>query len=566
MSLQFLRPEWLWALLLVPVLWGWQRRSRQEANNPWDGVIDAHLQAHVLHAGKAQVLKHAWLWPLMALLAILALAGPSWRQAEQPLWQHGRALVVALDLSSTMLAQDLPPSRLLQARAKLAQLLAHRRGGQIALLAFADDAHVVSPLTDDHANIALFIEALSPHIMPQDGQRPAAAIAQAVKLLHQGGAQQGDILLLTSSADAPAINAARDAATQGFKVSVIALGSEAGDEIRMRDGHMLKTRLDSASLKQLAAAGGGAMQLLRHDVADLQALGLLESTQVQAQDGAGRSGNVRKDEGYWLLLPLMLLSLLLLRRRAVLGLGLVLMLASVQMPVHAQTQDGAKRSWWLRPDQQQYRILREGDAAYRAGDYARAAQAYAQVSGAQARYNLGNALAQSGQYQQAIAAYDQALADNLQMDDARANRATVERLLQQQQQQQQSSSSMAEPPQPQSADGQSQQSDAQGGSQSQTQNSTQELQRQAAAQQAAAQAEQAQQQAMDRALAAADTSAKSAQGRPEKAATDSAASAQHEQQQAVEAWLRRVPDTPGDWLRQKFWLEHQRRRAGGEVQ
>ncbi|PJK01681.1 hypothetical protein CO611_00945 [Lysobacteraceae bacterium NML03-0222] len=562
MSLQFLRPEWLWALLLLPVLWGWQRR-RREASNPWNGVIDAHLQGHVLHAGKAQALKRAWLWPLAALLAILALAGPSWRQGEQPLWQHGRALVVALDLSSTMLAKDLPPSRLLQARAKLAQLLENRSGGQMALLAFADDAHVVSPLTDDHANIALFIEALSPHIMPQDGQRPAAAIAQAVKLLHQGGVQQGDILLLTSSADASAINAARDAATQGFKVSVIGLGSEAGDEIRMRDGHMLKTRLDSASLKQLAAAGGGAMQLLRHDVADLQALGLLESTQVQAQDGVGRSGNVRKDEGYWLLLPLMLLSLLLLRRGAVLGLGLVLMLASVQMPVHAQTQDGAKRSWWLRPDQQQYRILREGDAAYRAGDYARAAQAYAQVSGAQARYNLGNALAQSGQYQQAIAAYDQALAEKPQMDDARANRATVERLLQQQQQ---SSSSMAEPPQPQSADGQSQQSDAQGGSQPQTQNPAQELQRQAATQQAAAQAGQAQQQAMNRALAAADTSAKSAQGRPEKAATDSAASAQHEQQQAVEAWLRRVPDTPGDWLRQKFWLEHQRRRAGGDGQ
>lgn len=555
MSLQFLRPEWLWALLLLPVLWGWQRR-RREASNPWNGVIDAHLQGHVLHAGKAQALKRAWLWPLMALLAILALAGPSWRQGEQPLWQHGRALVVALDLSSTMLAKDLPPSRLLQARAKLAQLLENRSGGQMALLAFADDAHVVSPLTDDHANIALFIEALSPHIMPQDGQRPAAAIAQAVKLLHQGGAQQGDILLLTSSADASAINAARDAAAQGFKVSVIGLGSEAGSEIRMRDGHILKTRLDSASLKQLAAAGGGAMQLLRHDASDLQALGLLESTQVQAQDGAERSGNVRKDEGYWLLLPLMLLSLLLLRRGAVLGLGLVLMLASVQMPVHAQTQDGAKRSWWLRPDQQQYRILREGDAAYRAGDYARAAQAYAQVSGAQARYNLGNALAQSGQYQQAIAAYDQALAEKPQMDDARANRATVERLLQQQQQQQPSAA----------ADGQSQQPDAQGSSQPQTQNPAQELQRQAAAQQAAAQAEQAQQQAMDEALAAASATAKTAQDSREKADANTAASAQHEQQQAVEAWLRRVPDTPGDWLRQKFWLEHQRRRAGGDGQ
>ncbi|MDO4708658.1 MAG: VWA domain-containing protein [Pseudomonadota bacterium] len=563
MSLQLLRPEWLWALLLLPLLWWWQRRKRQ-AKSPWHGVIDAHLQPHVLRPGKAQALTSAWLWPLAAALAILALAGPSWRQLEQPLWQHGRALVVAMDLSSSMQAQDLPPSRLLQARAKLAQLLEKRSGGQVALLVFADDAHMVSPLTDDHANIALFIEALAPHIMPQDGQRPARAIALAVKLLRQGGAQEGDILLLTSAADAAAISAAADAAAQGFKVSVIALGSESGSEIRMGDGRIFKTRMDSASLKQLAAAGQGAMLPLRHDAGDLQALGLLESTDLRKPDAGGRSGQVPQDEGYWLLLPLLLLSLLLLRRSALLAVALALMLAT-GLPAPVVAQEMPRRSWWLRPDQQQYRILREADAAYRAGDYARAAQAYAQVPGAQARYNLGNALAQSGQYQQAIAAYGEALAYRPQMEDARANRAAVERLLRQQQQQQQPSSSAGEQSPPQSAGGQSQQPGAQGNSQPQGQNQNQELQPQAAAQQAAAEARQAQRQAMNQALAAAGTSAKTAQHSPEKAA-DSGAAAQHEQQQALEAWLRRVPDTPGDWLRQKFWLEHQRRRAGGDGQ
>ncbi|PJK07736.1 hypothetical protein CO610_08875 [Lysobacteraceae bacterium NML95-0200] len=559
MSLQFLRPEWLWALLALPLLWWWLQRKRY-AENPWDGVIDAHLQPHLLSAGKAQALKRAWLWPLAALLAILALAGPSWRQSEQPLWQHGRALVVAMDLSSSMLAKDLPPSRLLQARAKLAQLLENRSGGQVALLAFADDAHVVSPLTDDHANVALFIESLSPQIMPQDGQRPARAIAMAVKLLRQGGAQQGDILLLTSSADAPAINAARDAAAQGFKVSVIGLGSEAGSELQLSDGRMHTTRMDSASLKQLAAAGGGDMLPLRHDAGDLQALGLLDSSHPGKLDAGGRSGVVRQDGGYWLLLPLMLLSLLLLRQRAVFGLALVLMLAGISpAPADAQTQQMPERSWWLRPDQQQYRILREADAAYRAGDYDKAAQAYARVPGAQARYNLGNALARSGQYQQAIAAYGQALAENPQMNDARANRAAVERLLQQQQQQQ-SSSAGGEPPHPQAADESAHPGQTQGSPQPDAQNPAQDAEKDAGQRQAAEDARQAQQQAMDKALAEADAPGKAAENARESAVQ----AAQREQQQAVDAWLRRVPDTPGDWLRQKFWLEHQRRRAGGD--
>ena len=138
--LHFLRPQWLWALMALPLLaWAWHRRRLRDS--AWRGAVDAHLLPHLLDRGESR----RGIAALCALLAgfgigVLALAGPSWRQGEQPLL-HGEApLVVALDLSSAMLASDLPPSRLLQARAKLATLLRQRNGGQVGLVVFADDA------------------------------------------------------------------------------------------------------------------------------------------------------------------------------------------------------------------------------------------------------------------------------------------------------------------------------------------------------------------------------------------------------------------------------------------
>ena len=102
-----------------------------------------------------------------------------------------------------MRAPDLVPSRLAQARAKLATLLRERQGGEIGLVAWADDAYTVAPLTADAGNIALFLDALAPEVMPVDGHRPERAITHAATLLHQAGFERGDILLVTMILDDP---------------------------------------------------------------------------------------------------------------------------------------------------------------------------------------------------------------------------------------------------------------------------------------------------------------------------------------------------------------------------
>ena len=127
-QLHFVRPHWLWALVALPVLaawWHWQRRRA----SVWREHVDPHLLPHLVEPGASRSGLGGLAVRLLACaLAVLALAGPSWRQGEVALQQDGRALVVVLDLSDAMLASDLPPSRLAQARAWLAGMLAAHEG------------------------------------------------------------------------------------------------------------------------------------------------------------------------------------------------------------------------------------------------------------------------------------------------------------------------------------------------------------------------------------------------------------------------------------------------------
>ena len=137
-ELRFLRPLWLAGLLLLPVVaWWWHVQAPRRG--VWQDAVDPHLLRHLVDAagGAPRRAWARWSGLLAAALALVALAGPSVRKVELPLWQSKAPLVVVLDLSSATLARDLPPSRLAQARAKIATLLRERAGGQVALVAFA---------------------------------------------------------------------------------------------------------------------------------------------------------------------------------------------------------------------------------------------------------------------------------------------------------------------------------------------------------------------------------------------------------------------------------------------
>ena len=186
----FIRPLWLIALLpavLIFVLFLKQRFSRGN----WAAVCDEALMPFILEDG-ATTKSYGMLVVLMsaAVLGVFALAGPTWERLETPTFSSDAALVIALDLSPTMNATDIKPSRLARARFKIADILRQRKDGLTALVVYSADAFTVTPLTNDTATIENQLNALESSIMPAAGKNTVAALQQSVDLLKQAGQQK----------------------------------------------------------------------------------------------------------------------------------------------------------------------------------------------------------------------------------------------------------------------------------------------------------------------------------------------------------------------------------------
>ncbi|HEU4663756.1 MAG TPA: VWA domain-containing protein [Dokdonella sp.] len=451
----FLRPAALLLFLALPLCWYAWRHGRTDAG-AWRGAVDAHLLPHLLErvdggSGRAGLALAAALW----VLASLALAGPAWEREPMPLYRNQAARVLALELAPSMGAQDVKPSRLERARYKLDDILTRSRDHQSALLGYAGDAFVAAPLTDDVETVRNLVDALDPTTMPVTGNATGRAIDAAAELIEQAGLHRGEIVLLADSAGHDATAAARRAHKRGFDVSVLGIGTAAGAPVALAQGDFLKdddgnvviSRLDESALRAVAAAGGGRYATLTADGADLDTL--LAST-VDVDTGAGRTdGEAQsarwRDRGPWLLLALLPLALASFRR------GWLMMIAFVAFAPTPRAHAASLRDLWQRADQQTAAALAAGDAkqaaelaptpewrggaAYRGGDFAAAESAYAHAAGADGAYNRGNALAKLGRYEEAIAAYDEALGLEPGMADALANRKAVEDFMRQRKQQ-----------------------------------------------------------------------------------------------------------------------------------
>ena len=193
----FLRPLWL-AALPVGVWFCWYVWRRMQQGGSWRTACDPSLLPHLM-VGADRARRR---WPLAAMMAAvaltsLALAGPAWRHVEQPVYRSLDARVIVLDLSTSMNAPDLPPSRLTRARFKVVEILRRSRDRQTGLVAFAGDAFFVSPLTQDANTLINLLPSLRTSVMPVQGSRPDRGLEIAGELLAQGGAVRGDVVLVT---------------------------------------------------------------------------------------------------------------------------------------------------------------------------------------------------------------------------------------------------------------------------------------------------------------------------------------------------------------------------------
>lgn len=608
-NLHFLHPEWFWLLLVIPILWGIRLVYRQSLGN-WEPIVDKHLMPFVLSGQQGQrgLWSSVWL-SLALLLAVVAMAGPAWEKREVPVFQNQQALVVAMDFSTSMRAEDEKPDRMTVARFKLLDLLKNRTDGQTALIVFAGDAFVVSPLTDDRATIEEQVKYLTPDIMPAQGSLLTPAIQRADDLLKQAGMSKGNILLLTDgSADVEqAQQAAATSARQGYPVSILAIGSDQGAPIPQprggfvsdSTGKTVMAKVNSDDLKAIARAGGGLYVHAALGDADLNQLS--GQWQLQVNDSLvtsqGRQIDTWVNEGYWLILILLPLAALAFRR-GWLGAVLVVMFLPQPQPVYA----AGWADLWQTPDQQGQVAMQQGQlsqagqlfenrswkaaAAYKQGDYANAEQLYNLSDSAVGRYNYGNALAKQGKFEEAIKAYEQALKLEPNLQDAKTNLEMVKKALEQQKKQDQQQNN---PQQNNASQAQSGQNNQQQQDQQAQQNQSGQQQQQGSQNNSTNNSSQSQQnpanpaQAQDKNNTGKQDEQAAQQGQPDEKANEGKADAakqaraqqqnknagdeqpltveqamqQREQQQATEQWLRRIPDDPAGLWRRKFQYQYQ---------
>lgn len=562
---QWLRPWWLVVLPLLGWLL-WRLWHRQKRIGRWQMILPSAFHSILLSGGSGRESKLPWIalgfgW----LLAVLALLGPSWQRVEQTSQKPADPLVVLLELTPQMLAADSPPNRLEQARRKLMDLLQARSDSQTAIIVYAGSAHTLVPLSDDLATSKNLLDAIKPSIMPETGQRADLAVAKALDLLEQGDLGQGRLLWIGSSlTDIERQGIRQHMASGGPAWLMLGVGTAEGAPVTQEKGGFLKDaqgailvpRLDSASLADFADQLDGHYSQLRLGSDDLQELGLLGNPKELRSHGQTVQLDSWADQGFWLLLPLLLLAACGGRRGWLLCLPLLMMTAQ-----HSYAFE--LRDLWHRPDQQGQRLLehhRPGEAAqrfedrqwqgvalYQAGDYATAAERFAQGDTAADQYNRGNALAKSGELEAALDAYERALEQQPDFPAAAANKSLVEQALEQRQQSEQEESEQdSQQREQENADDSQSQSNTQQDSQAQNTSPSDEENASGERQEYSGAAGGETQSASPDA-----DEPTTAPRKPENSQIDG------EQRQALEQWLRQIPDEPGELLRRKFWYEQQ---------
>ncbi len=582
-ELHLLRPWWLLALPVGMAL-AWLLLRRASGRGAWRDVVDAQLQPYVLAAPSAG---RGFRWQagavLMALIvATVALAGPAWERVAAPAYRDDDALVVVLDMSRTMDATDVEPTRLERAKLKLLELLERRDTGQTALVVFSTHAYTVTPLSTDRRTITAMVNVLATDLMPTRGSVVASGLVKGGELLRNAGVRTGHVLLISDSEpDADALEQAGALQREGRTVSVMAVGTAQGAPIAQPGGGFLSDqrgavvipRLNASALRALAEAGGGRFSMLTPDGRDLDALLPSErgaSVLADQSDGDVRA-DIWLDRGAWLavaLLPVLLLAF----RRGLVAVWLFVLL--LPMP-RAEAFEWA--SLWQRQDQRGAAALEaddpvraaelfedpvwQGVALYRSADYARSAAALEAVDTAMAHYNRGNALARSGRLLDAIAAYDRVLALQPDHEDALFNRELLEQLLEEDPEL--ASAGQDDDGQPGDDDEQEQGEgqpsgvgDPQAGADTQGDDDRDD------ASAGADEGEAGDETGPSESGEVADMQDLVTDGEDQQADDGASLAALAEDEwsdeQVAEQWLRRVPQDPGGLLRRKFELQYQR--------
>ena len=331
LGFHFEQPAWFWALLaLIPVaLWLW-RSAERATRGPIHRYADAHLLPH-LTGSRELATRERWgrffRWSLLWALLVAAMAGPRWDYTDIRLFRSGNNLLILLDISRSMQAGDVAPSRIARARQEIEDLITRNRLLRIGLIAFASVPHVVSPITEDAQALRNTLPALSTDLVKLQGSRLHAALDRAEVLLAGLPEDSARAILLISDGDfdeAAIIPRIRQLAESGVRFHALGVGTEEGAPVPDNRGgwvsdsrgEQVVSRLNEDLLGQLATAGQGIYQTADYrddDTEEILSVAVTEQTDTESTDESTRLWNER----YYLLVLAAALMLLPTFRRVV---------------------------------------------------------------------------------------------------------------------------------------------------------------------------------------------------------------------------------------------------------
>jgi Ca-activated chloride channel family protein len=406
MNRYFEDPAYLWLLLLIPLLaalWFLMRlRQKHKLRKFGDPELVRQLMPDVSRWRAAA--KYGLLLGSLTLL-IVAFARPHWGSGTKTEKRKGIETIIAMDISNSMLAKDVTPSRLDRSKMMVENLVDKFSNDKIGLIVFAGDAFVQLPMTSDYVSAKMFLSSIDPSMIGTQGTDIATAIDMAIHSFSQDDQVGKAIIVITDGEDheGGAVEAAADAKSRGMRVYVLGVGSPNGSPIPdpstgkfMLDetGNTVMSALNEDMCRQIAEAGGGAYIHVENGYAAQEQLND-ELDKLSKKEITAEVYNSYDEYFIWfalVALVLLILEVLLLERKNPLlrnvhlfrsrKATMLLVLALLSLNAVAQVD-------------RQY--VRRGNRLFRSGQFADAEVQYrkaveANANNSQAVYNLGNAL------------------------------------------------------------------------------------------------------------------------------------------------------------------------------
>lgn len=432
-NFEFLRPYAF--LFLIPVFFLCVFQSR--ILHKWKDVIDPRLTDALLvkRTDKKRRIQSGILMFAAFLSTVVAMAGVTVREIDGSLYKPTAPAVLMLDLSLSMRAKDVPPNRFSTAIFKTYDLLKELNGLPVGLIVFSAEPFVISPATTDASVLEKHLPLLNFNLMPTQGTVYHRAIDEALKLLKSTGASSGDVFLLTDGGEGDenlenaALQSAKALSENGGRLFVLGLGTQEGafltdkNDRLVKDimAHPVKHAIREDFLKNLASVGKGAYASVSpHSNADVQFLTRAQKRaylQTQKTDFTGKNA---VDEGYWFLLPtLLLFPLFMVRGR----LGVIAFLLCFPA-FSANAQSGVLHRLFAFPyDEIQAQIER--------ADFDGAQAASLKTNDFNIIYNVGTTFIYKGKYQNAADTLSVAARLKPNDENAAVNYEIARRLLKQ---------------------------------------------------------------------------------------------------------------------------------------